>query len=103
MTQPCDPVRTPSAPRQTKKRRLSPLQNRWGMVGKEGQAGIHDEGDDEFLDYDPEPYERELRIAWAGYRFVKPAPEETDYAFNRLHEVMKRWDNLVADEPTGSA
>jgi hypothetical protein len=51
-----------------------------------------------YLDYDPEPYERELRRAWAGYRFVKPGPEEIDNAFNRLHEIMKRWDYLVTRE-----
>ena len=56
------------------------------------------DGRDEYLDYDPEPYERELRRAWVGYRFVKPTAEEIDHAFDRLHKTLKRWDYFVARE-----
>jgi hypothetical protein len=55
---------------------------------------------DEYLDYDPEPRERELRDAWArdGWGFRKPVGKELDHALHRVHEVMKRWDDLPSSE-----
>jgi hypothetical protein len=57
-----------------------------GDVAPASQDGEHDVGPDDYLDYDPEPYERELLAAWAkaGVRPWKPTAEELDDACVRL-------------------
>jgi hypothetical protein len=67
------------------------------MVDSSRQVGeAHDVGPDDYLDYDPEPYERALIAAWADYRFIKPTDEELDRAVSRFGEVSKRIDDLLA-------
>jgi hypothetical protein len=75
------------------------MTDRWwvALMSKKKQAGLLDADDDAFLDYDPEPYERELRAAWECYQFVKVESGEADPEFDRLHDVLKWWDYLVAE------
>jgi hypothetical protein len=68
------------------------------QVGDDALAfndAAHDVGLDDYLDYDPEPYERELRHRFVGYRRPKLSREEINDAINELGELMKRFDHLM--------
>ena len=58
----------------------------------------HDVGVDDYLDYDPEPYERELIAAWrkAGVRPWEPSAEELENACREARELVERFNHLAS-------
>ena len=52
---------------------------------------------DSYLDYDPEPLERALIIAWKG-RATKLSSEHFNDAVDQLGKLMKQFDDVVAAE-----
>ncbi len=61
-----------------------------------GKADAQDEFEyqDDFLDYDPEPYEQSLRDAWAkaGVRPWKPSAKELDDALCEARKLVERFN-----------
>jgi hypothetical protein len=53
------------------------------------------EHDDDYLDYDPEPYERELRASWEKAGFLrpwKPSAEELDDACREARQIVEHYN-----------